>query len=101
MKQSLSFFLACIFCIFMSACTSSVATATPKTPQALQPTAVSTALFQIIKSDGSSVGVTVDDLKTLPLAQVSVEGKVEEGPRLLDSDQRSKGRHQLISQRQS
>ena len=56
----------------------------PKTPQALQPTAVSTALFQIIRPDGTKVGVTVDDLKTLALKQVTVEGKVEEGPGLLD-----------------
>ena len=56
----------------------------PKTPQALQPTAVSTALFQVIKPDGTAVGVTIDDLKALPLMQVTVEGKVEEGPGLLD-----------------
>ena len=30
------------------------------------------------------VGVTVTDLKTLPFKQVTVEGKVEEGPGLLD-----------------
>ena len=56
----------------------------PKRPQALQPTAVSTALFQVIKPDGTQVGVTVADLKTLPLKQVTVEGKEEEGPGLLD-----------------
>jgi len=56
----------------------------PKTPQALQPTAVSTALFQIIKPDGTKFGVTLDALKTLPLGQVTAEGKVEEGPYLTD-----------------
>ena len=57
----------------------------PKTPQALQPTAVSTALFQIIKADGSKFGVTLDALKALPLAQVQAEdGKIEEGPYLSD-----------------
>jgi hypothetical protein len=56
----------------------------PKTPKALQPTAVSTALFQVIKPDGAKAGVTIDDLKTLPLRQVMAEGKVEEGPGLLD-----------------
>jgi len=30
------------------------------------------------------VDVTIVDLKTLPLVQVSVDGKVEEGPELLD-----------------
>ncbi len=56
----------------------------PKTPQALQPTAVSMALFQVVRPDGSKVGVTIDDLKALPLKQVTAEGKVEEGPGLLD-----------------
>jgi hypothetical protein len=56
----------------------------PKTPQALQPTAVSTALFQVIKPDGSAVGVTIKDLKGLPLKQLTVDGKVEEGPGLLE-----------------
>jgi hypothetical protein len=57
---------------------------TPKTPLALQPSQVSTALFQVIKPDGSSVGFTWDDLKKLPLANLTIEGKVEEGPKLSD-----------------
>ncbi len=56
----------------------------PKTPQALQPTAVSTALFQVIKPDGTKVGLTMDDLKKLPLAQLTVDGKLQEGPKLMD-----------------
>ncbi len=44
----------------------------------------SSALFQVIKPDGSTVGVTIDDLKSLPLKQVTVAGMVEEGPGLLD-----------------
>ena len=56
----------------------------PKTPQALQPTAVSGALFQILKPDGTKVGVTIADLKNLSLKHVTVEGKTEEGPGLLD-----------------
>ncbi len=56
----------------------------PKTPLALQPSPVSTALFQVIKADGSSIGFSWDDLKKLPLANFSVEGKVEEGPKLSD-----------------
>jgi hypothetical protein len=67
----------------ITACTTP-AVEEPKTPQALQPTAVSTALFQIVKPDGTSFGVTLDALKTLPLAQVTAEGKVEEGPYLSD-----------------
>ena len=57
----------------------------PKTPQSLQPTVVSTALFQIIKIDGTRFGVTLEALKTLPLAQVQADdGKMEEGPYLSD-----------------
>ena len=77
--------------LLLSACSNTQATATdpqpaaaPKTPLALQPTPVLTALFQIIKPDGSSVGFTWDELKKLPLATLTVEGKVEEGPRLSD-----------------
>ncbi|RPI67884.1 MAG: hypothetical protein EHM38_09200 [Geobacteraceae bacterium] len=67
--------------LFLAACSSTQPNADgPKTPQALQPTAVSTALFQIVKADGTRFDVTLDALKTLPLAQVTAEGKVEEGP---------------------
>ncbi len=69
--------------LLISAC-APTQTKGPKTPQALQPTAVSTALFQVIKPDGSKVHVTIKDLKTLPLKHITVEGKVEEGPGLLD-----------------
>ena len=87
MKRAFSFLLVTLLCLLVFACSPVLAPAeasSPKTPQALQPTAVSAALFQIIKSDGTSVDVTIADLKILPLAQVSVDGKVEEGPRLLD-----------------
>ncbi len=45
--------------LLIPACSSSQISG-PKRPQALQPTAVSTALFQVIKPDGSKVGVTID-----------------------------------------
>jgi len=64
--------------------TPSTAETAPKTPLALQPTPVSTALFQVVKADGSSFGMTWDDLKKLPLANLTVDGKVEEGPKLSD-----------------
>src|SRR6185503_15996284 len=57
----------------------------PKTPQAVQPTAVSGMLFQVIKPDGTRFDVTLDALKALPLAQVQGDdGKMEEGPYLSD-----------------
>jgi hypothetical protein len=68
--------------ILIAACTSNADG--PKTPQRLQPTAVSTALFQIVKADGTKFGVPLDALKALPLAQVTAEGKAEEGPYLSD-----------------
>ena len=82
MKRTISSLLIGLIYLLISACASEAVS--PKTPQTLQPTAISTALFQIIKSDGSRVDVTIVDLKTLPLVQVSVDGKVEEGPELLD-----------------
>jgi hypothetical protein len=88
MKKNLPLFLIGVT-ILLTSCASPSAetpnTDTPKTPQALQPTAVSTALFQIVKADGSTFGVTVADLKGLPLAQVKADdGKMEEDPYLRD-----------------
>lgn len=85
-----------ILMLVLTACQSQAATApateaagsapadAPKTPSALQPTPASTALFQVVKPDGTSVGLTWDDLKKLPLANLTVDGKVEEGPKLID-----------------
>ncbi len=85
-KRSLHLLL--VLGLFLAACSSAQSGSPnpdgPKTPQALQPTAVSTALFQIVKTDGTRFDVTLDALKTLPLAQVTAEGKVEEGPYLSD-----------------
>ena len=85
-KRSLHLLL--VLGLFLSACSPAQSGSPnidgPKTPQALQPTAVSTALFQIVKADGTRFDVTLDALKTLPLAQVTAEGKVEEGPYLRD-----------------
>jgi hypothetical protein len=79
-------------CLLISACSPSTGGApiaapaanTPKTPQALQPTPVSGTLLVVIKSDGSQIGFTWDDLKKLPVAQMTAEGKVEEGVKLMD-----------------
>jgi hypothetical protein len=87
--KKIQFQLILVLSFFLTACTSTTTVTGsgdgPKTPQALQPTAVSTALFQIIKADGTRFGVTLDALKGLPLAQVQAEdGKIEEGPYLSD-----------------
>jgi hypothetical protein len=82
----LSFF---VFCFLLFGCTPAITQTAPidngpKTPLALQPSPVSTALFQVVKADGTSVGFSWDDLKKLPLANITVDGKVEEGPKLID-----------------
>lgn len=61
-----------------------LATPTSLSGDASLPTLETGALFRVVKSDGSAVAFTVDDIKALPLAQYMTEGKVEEGPRLLD-----------------
>ena len=81
--KKISFLLVVLLSLLLAGCAGAT-TDGSKTPQAMQPTAVSTALFQIVKPDGTTFGVTIDDLKALPLAQVQAEGKVEEGPYLSD-----------------
>jgi hypothetical protein len=75
-------FLLAVMALMLAGCAKSGDV--PKTPQALQPSPAAGALFQVIKPDGSSFGFTWDDLKKLPLASLTIEGKVEEGPRLSD-----------------
>ena len=71
--------------LLLSACAPSAAQAPTVVPVQAQPTEVSSsALFQIIKPDGSKFDVTLDAVKALPLAQLTAEGKVEEGPYLSD-----------------
>jgi hypothetical protein len=77
-----------VFTLLISACSSlteaSPAAKVPKTPRALQPTPVSGTLFVVIKPDGSEVSFTWDELKKMPLAQMTAEGMVEEGVKLMD-----------------
>ena len=80
MRRTLTFFMALLFLLVACA----PAAEAPKTPQGLQPTPVSGALFLVVKPDGSEVGFTWDNLKKMPLAQMSAEGKVEEGVKLID-----------------
>jgi predicted small lipoprotein YifL len=53
-------------------------------PSATPVPVVSTAVFQVVKADGSKFDVTLDALKKLPLASITVDGKVQEGPKLMD-----------------
>ena len=74
MKKILIFTLALFL---LSAC------GTPAAPAATPAPAVS-ALYQIVKPNGAKFAVTLDAVKKLPLAQITVEGKVQEGPKLMD-----------------
>jgi hypothetical protein len=60
-----------------------VQVATEAAGQVSQP-ASSNGLFQIVKADGTKFDVTLDAVKALPLSQLTVEGKIQEGPKLLD-----------------
>ena len=81
MKKNILFVSFLLFTLILSACGAS----TPEPAQQDAAAAVSsTALFQIIKADGTKFDVTLDAVKALPLATVIAEGKVEEGPYLSD-----------------
>ncbi len=86
MKNILSIPLLLI--LLLSACAPTATQTAMETtePVQAQPTEVSSSpvLFQIIKPDGTKFDVTLDAVKQLPLAQVTAEGKMEEGPHLLD-----------------
>jgi hypothetical protein len=61
--------------------------ATTTEPVQAKPTeapAATSALFKIVKPDGSTFDVTLEAVKALPLATLTAEGKVEEGPYLSD-----------------
>ncbi len=77
MKNTFLVLLFLLFMLTLVACGAS-------TPATTASSASGDALFQIVKPDGSTFNVTLDMVKSLPLAQLTAEGKVEEGPYLLD-----------------
>jgi hypothetical protein len=88
MKKNILVISFLLFTMTLSACATSatsVATKVSEPVQEVDATSVSSkALFQIVKADGTKFDVTLDAVKALPLAQLTVEGKVQEGPKLLD-----------------
>lgn len=73
------------FIILLSIILAACAAATPAQPSASTPSAgVGLQEFQVVKADGSKFAVTLDALKKLPLANITVDGKVQEGPKLMD-----------------
>lgn len=88
-RFSLSFCWVFFLALILSACgatpdATEVSNDRPNTPQSHQTSLVSEALFQVIKPDGTTQDFKWDNLKKLPLARITVEGKTEEGPKLLD-----------------
>jgi hypothetical protein len=88
MKKNILAISFLLFTMTLSACATSaapVATKVSEPVQQVEATSVSSkALFQIVKADGTKFDVTLDAIKALPLAQLTVESKVQEGPKLLD-----------------
>jgi hypothetical protein len=83
-----NFYILSFLILLLSACAPAAALSSEDTagPVQAQPTEVSSspALFKIIKPDGTKFDVTLEAVKALPLALVTAEGKVEEGPYLSD-----------------
>jgi len=83
MKKFLPIFFSLI--LLLTACTPNATQIAAEPAQTQETEAASMpALFQIIRPDGTNFDVTLEALKTLPLATVEAEGKVEEGPYLSD-----------------
>ncbi|MCE9645745.1 MAG: hypothetical protein K8S20_07070 [Chloroflexi bacterium] len=88
MKNKILFASFLPLILLLYACTAQPtpnAAETPARARTPWPTRAATdALFQIVKPDGTKFAVTLDAIKALPLAQVSADDKVEEGPYLRD-----------------
>jgi hypothetical protein len=80
-------FILLLVVLLISACGAPAATQAPFSAPASTPVAAdaaSSALFNIVKADGTEFAVTLDAVKALPVSQITVDGKVQEGPKLLD-----------------
>ncbi|MEP6894930.1 MAG: hypothetical protein ABI986_04910 [Chloroflexota bacterium] len=84
-KLSLLVFVI-LFSLIFAACgtVTPIVTQTPVQQSTAVSAPVAAAVFQVMKADGSKFDVTLDALKKLPLANITVDGKVQEGPKLLD-----------------
>ena len=85
MKKLSLFVLVVLLSLNLVACGTSTPAATQvPTQQNTSLPVASSAVFQVVKADGSKFDVTLDALKKLPLANITMDGKVQEGPKLLD-----------------
>ena len=75
--------IALIGLLLISCGSTATATVAPATEAPIQAPAAN-VLFKVTKADGSSFDVTLDAVKALPLASLTVDGKVQEGPKLKD-----------------
>ena len=87
MKRILS--ILCLPVLVLCACApTAVVTSAPSLTEVVGQTTTTSsaepALFKIVKADGRTFDVTLSAVKGLPLAQVAVDGSVEEGPKLID-----------------
>ena len=82
MKKILPFLLFLI--VLLSACAPAASQAVVEPSASTTEVSSTPVLFQIIKPDGTTFDVTLDAVKALPLAALTTEGKVEEGPYLSD-----------------
>ena len=74
-----------VYIILLSIMLTACASATSVQPTAVEPApGIGLTEFQVVKADGSKFAVTLDALKKLPLANITVDGKVQEGPKLMD-----------------
>lgn len=88
MKKKILFTSVLPLILLLCACTAPPTTSAVETPARERtpwPTRAATdALFQIVKPDGTKFPVTLEAVKALPLAQITANDKVEEGPYLKD-----------------
>ena len=74
-----------LFILLLSIILTACAAATPAPTGAAEPASGSGLLeFQVVKADGTPFAVTLEALKKLPLASITVDGKMQEGPKLMD-----------------
>lgn len=84
-RRSIQFCVLISLAWILAACGSAPAQVEPAQISVTEvPAAASAALFQIVKSDGAKFDVMLEAVKGLPLASITVDGKVQEGPKLLD-----------------
>ena len=86
MKKLSLLVIILIFSLNLIACSTPtpVATQPPVHQNTVESAPAVVAVFQVVKADSTKFDVTLDDIKGLQFANITVDGKVQEGPKLLD-----------------